>query len=72
MIKLVCGCEVESYEGLIDVKMKETSICMFEGVVPSVSYFSVCNLCYEERYSKYPELILTEEEEIEWLTRELG
>lgn len=72
MIKLICGCDVEDYEGTIDIKMKETSICMFEGIVPSVSYFKVCNLCYEERYSKYPDLILTEEDEINWLTKEIS
>lgn len=70
MIKLVCGCEVSGYEGTIDISMKETSVCMFEGVVPSVSYFTVCNLCYEERYSKYTDLILSEEEEEKWLTTE--
>lgn len=72
LIKLVCGCEVDGYEGTVDIKMKETSVCMFEGVVPSVSYFTVCNLCYEERYSRYPDLILSEEEELEWLAKEFN
>ena len=70
MIKLKCGCNVSDYETVVDIRMKETSICMFQGIIPSVSYYSVCNLCYEERYSKYPDLILTDEQETEWLSKE--
>lgn len=71
MVKLQCGCEVGAEETLVPVRMKDESICMFEGFVPSVRYFSVCNQCYEERYSKYESLILTDKEEEEWLSKKL-
>lgn len=67
MIKLVCGCEVNDYEGVVDIRMKADGLCMFDGWVPAVEYLQVCNLCYEERYSKYPDLILSDQEEEDWM-----
>lgn len=70
MIILPCGCKVEGYDGTVDIRIKSEGIDPFVGFVPAIEYFTVCNLCYEHRYSKYPDLILTDEEEHNYLNED--
>ena len=69
MARLPCGCNIEhDYdETMVEIRLRSESICILDGVMPAVECFRVCNLCYEDRYSKYPDLILTDEEETLWL-----
>ena len=69
-IHLPCGCKVESYDNTVDIRMKSETLNHFEGFRPAVEYFTVCNTCYESRYSKYPDLILTDEEEENYLSED--
>jgi hypothetical protein len=61
--QLPCGCTIPFDAATVNIRMKSETLCIFEGFVPAVEYLTVCSKCYEERYSKYPDLILTDEQE---------
>jgi hypothetical protein len=68
---LPCGCTVPfGAAAVVNIRMKSESLCIFQGFVPAIDYLTVCNTCYEERYSKYPDLILTDEQESLYLNSE--
>lgn len=62
-MKINCGCKVHPLEKTVDIRLESETICMFDGIVPAVEYKTVCQRCYDKFYSKFQNLILTDEQE---------
>ena len=67
MIKLPCGCTIKPFTTTHHIRMKSESLCVFNGQLPAIEHLEVCDGCYEDRYSKYPYLILTDEQGLLYL-----
>ncbi len=70
-IKLTCGHYIKNYDDAVNISVRSTSLCMFDGYVPAVEYLSVCPECYKERLTWDNHILHTEEEESEWMSSKI-